>query len=911
METLFKSLTRPAMFMGVPIKPFIAVTMTLFILGAWVSFAIWLFIPLVIFIMGLFAKRDDHVFGLQWLRLRTRSRASAASRRIWGMDTITPQHYDKVRVPDDKGGMVRLDHLNALDRLIPYSSHVHPRIVKTKDGQLVAGWEIGGIPFECMDDFDIGQIKDRIAALYNSRPGITVYWQNASSVFYDELSGKFGNPFSEMVNQRYTEGLRKKQFLKNSLYLTVIFSPVSLLEKTTRGSQSLEKKRQLLDAHIRAMEEIIRDVEGALRECQAQPLGMEEDEGVTYSSLLSLFQFLLTGHWQHIRVSDTPIYQSIGTSLIHFGANTGQMTDSSGKQTFFRCIEIKDYNTQTITGMLDHVLYADIRYVWTQSFTVMNKQDSLSYIKARERQLRSTEDDAISQLKALEDAKDQVAEGKLKIGQHHFSLFIYADSFESVEADTSRLKERLDDAGFITTLADLALKAAFCAQLPGVLHLRPRLAGISNRNFADMATLHNFNIGKRSRNPWGDAVCLLKTPSQHAAYLNLHESSPRKNEFGNKTAATTGIFGATGVGKTVVMMFLNNQIQKFGNPLTFTPTTKNKRLTTVFLDHDHGGEIGVRAMGGVYFAVKTGEPTGFQPFFMASSRRNIAFLKDLIRMLCTRNGEKLTPRENEQISKAVEAVMSWPQADRAYAITRVYEHLTADGDTRSERMNSLRVRLKPWIHGQEFGWAFDNAQDSLDLSGGDVFGIDGTDFLDDKDVGAPLSAYIIYRVTALMDGRRLVVFMDEFWRWIKDEAFRDFVYKKLKIMRKLNAFIVPATQQPEEILKNELARAFIEQCANIIALPNPKASQSEYVDGLKFTQKEFDIIASMEKNSRQFMIKSNSQKTSTIAMLDLSGLGRLTKVLSTDADNLEIFHGIYKEGMPLEQWLPKYLDQAI
>ncbi|PRP68507.1 hypothetical protein BUE93_22160 [Chromobacterium amazonense] len=911
METLFKSLTRPAMFMGVPIKPFVAVTMTMFILGAWVSFAVWLFIPLVVFVMGLFAKRDDHVFGLQWLRLRTRSKATKSTKQIWGMDTISPQQYGNVRVPDDRGGMVRLDQTNSLDRIIPYSSHVHPRIVKTKDSQFIAGWEVGGVPFECMDDFDISQVKERIAALYNSRPGVTVYWQNASSVFYDELTGNFGNPFSEMINRKYMEGLQKKKFLKNTLYLTIVFSPVSRIERAANRSQPLEKKRLILEANIRAMEEIIRDVEGALRDCHAQPLGIEEEEGVSYSSLLSLFQFLLTGNWQRIRVSNTPIYQTIGTSLIHLGANTGQMTDSSGKQTFFRCIEIKDYDSHTITGMLDQVLYADIRYVWTQSFTVMNKHDSLSYIKARERQLRSTEDDAISQLEALEEAKDQVAAGKLKMGEHHFSLFIYSDSFEGIEADTSRLKERLDEAGFTTTLSDMALKAAFCSQLPGVLHLRPRLAGISHRNFADMATLHNFFIGKRSRNPWGDAVCLLKTPSQHAAYLNLHESSPRKNEIGNKTAATTGIFGSVGVGKTVVMMFLNNQIQKYGNPLTFTPTAKNKRLTTVFLDYDHGGEIGIRAMGGVYLSVKTGEPTGFQPFFMVSTRRNIAFLKDLIRILCTRNGEKLTPRENEQISKAVEAVMSWPQAERAYAITRVYEHLTADGDTRSERMNSLRVRLKPWTHGNEFGWAFDNASDRLDLSGGDIYGIDGTDFLDDKDTGTPLSAYIIYRVTALMDGRRLVIFMDEFWRWIKDEAFRDFVYKKLKTMRKLNAFIVPATQQPEEILKNELSRAFIEQCANIIGLPNPKASQAEYVDGLKFTQKEFEIISGLSKDSRQFMIKSNSQKTSTLAMLDLSGLGKLTKVLSTDADNLEIFHGIYKEGMPLDQWLPKYLEQAV
>lgn len=85
----------------------------------------------------------------------------------------------------------------------------------------------------------------------------------------------------------------------------------------------------------------------------------------------------------------------------------------------------------------------------------------------------------------------------------------------------------------------------------------------------------------------------------------------------------------------------------------------------------------------------------------------------------------------------------------------------------------------------------------------------------------------------LADGRRLLIYMDEFWQWINNEAFRDFVYNKLKTGRKLDMVLVVATQSPDELIKSPIAAAVREQCATHIYLANPKAKRSEYVDGLQ------------------------------------------------------------------------------
>ena len=54
------------------------------------------------------------------------------------------------------------------------------------------------------------------------------------------------------------------------------------------------------------------------------------------------------------------------------------------------------------------------------------------------------------------------------------------------------------------------------------------------------------------------------------------------------------------------------------------------------------------------------------------------------------------------------------------------------------------------------------------------------------------------------------------------EAFSDFAHNKLKTIRKLNGLVIPATQSPDEILKNKISRAVVEACTSIY-LANPDA----------------------------------------------------------------------------------------
>ncbi|MDA1379518.1 hypothetical protein PCI56_06140 [Plesiomonas shigelloides subsp. oncorhynchi] len=72
----------------------------------------------------------------------------------------------------------------------------------------------------------------------------------------------------------------------------------------------------------------------------------------------------------------------------------------------------------------------------------------------------------------------------------------------------------------------------------------------------------------------------------------------------------------------------------------------------------------IRALGGHYFRVHNGEPTGFNPFQMEPTTNNITFLKMLVRWLVRPANRELEPFEELSISKAVDTVMRMDKSIR-------------------------------------------------------------------------------------------------------------------------------------------------------------------------------------------------------------------------------------------------------
>jgi type IV secretion system protein VirB4 len=199
----------------------------------------------------------------------------------------------------------------------------------------------------------------------------------------------------------------------------------------------------------------------------------------------------------------------------------------------------------------------------------------------------------------------------------------------------------------------------------------------------------------------------------------------------------------------------------------------------------------------------------------------------------------------------------------------------------------------------------DNDEDALGLDAR-FLGFDMTHVLDNAEVRTPMMMYLFHRLAALVDGRRLVIDIDEFWKALGDEAFRGLAQDGLKTYRKQNAFMVFGTQSPADVLRSPIAHTILEQCATKIFLPNAHAAERDYIEGFGLTRREFALVREeLAPESRQFLIKQGLN--SVVAELRLDGLDDQLAVLSGRTETVDLLDRIRaRVGDDPKDWLDPF-----
>lgn len=898
-EILYKGLTRPAVLFGVPMVPLFCVIAIFILFSVYFNMLFIAGLIPAIFIMREMSKKDEFIFRLVFLKMKFFT--IPASKRFYGLKAYNSQSYSKMSFNVDypKISVVGLNANPSFDKFIPYQTLIN-NIVVTKDYELMATWQVDGVSFELEDDTDILMSKNRLNMLFRTfaNEPVSFYFHNCRVSIDDRLHASFNNEFLSDLNDRYFSSFSKDNTKANKLFLTAIYSPLTKIARSSFAKDSVDRRIKELSMYLKIMGEYCERISENLNEFSAIRLGCYEKNGASYSRQLEFYNYLIGGNFERVRVSKAPLFAYLngGISTMIFSNSAMQLNLCNGQKRFARAIEIKDYAQFTYSGILDVLMYLDVNYTITQSFTPMRKIEAKDALAKQRKQLISSEDDAISQIAQLDEALDELSSGELCFGKYHFSVVVYASSAKELDKKSNMIITRLGDLGFLTSVANIALPATYFAQFPANFAIRPRITTLSSKNYASLIAMHNFSIGKRKGNCWGEAVTILKTPNGQPYYFNFHETIKEQDNFGDLLLANTLIIGKSGGGKTVLMNFLLDQLCKFDADESFPKDyPKSKRKSTFFyLDKDKGAIGNIMAIGGKYISIDGGKATGFNPFMLEASNENIRKLQILIKMLVTRNGEILSTLEEKNLNDAIESVMrNFDKQDRRYGISLLLEHLTEDlNDT-----NSLKSRLALWSKENKFGWVFDNEFDELSLDNDEikVYGIDGTDLLKDDEINSAVAYYILWRIMDLTDGRRFALFIDEAWDWIKNKVVADEVFNKLKTIRKLNGFLVLGTQSVEDFASSGISTALLEQSATVLLLSNPKAKEEDYCGKLNLSKEEFEFVKNTIPSEYKFIIKKAEERA--IATINLSSIGKVyLKILSTGKAYVEALEEINSDA---------------
>ncbi|KJV65392.1 MULTISPECIES: VirB4 family type IV secretion/conjugal transfer ATPase [Ehrlichia] len=773
---------------------------------------------------------------------------------------------------------------------IPYSEHWNSSTLMTKDGSMLKVIKLSGYAFETADDEDLSiqnSIRNQMLRSISSASFVLYFHvirrrRNAFSEGF--ASDKVYSSFANYVNVKWREKHATKQSFTNDLYITIV------RENGKKGIEFLsgifgkfgkvasqESWMKDLQAVSEDLDEVTNRVLTSLRNYMPRILSVKETPTGVFSEILEfLLQIVNCGSFQRVLFHAGDISKYLPMHRLYFGNKTIQIVTHNGSK-YAGLISLKEYGQTTSAGMLDAFLQLPYEFIITQSFKFTNRQSAITKMQIQQNRMIQSADKAVSQVVEITQALDDAMSGKIAFGQHHLTILCTERSIKTLDNALSLIESELSNCGVYPVRERVNLEPAFWAQLPGNFEYTVRKAIISTLNMAAFASQHNYPIGKKFNNHWGEAVTVFDTTSGTPFFFNFHI----------RDVGHTAIIGPTGGGKTVLMNFLCAQAMKF-SPRIF------------FFDKDYGAEIFIRALSGVYMVIEPRNPTGFNPLHLDDTPDNRTFLMEWIKSLISVFNNKLTSEDITRINDAIEGNFKLRKEHRV--LSNLVPFLGLDGP------NTLAGAISMWHGKGSHAAIFDNTEDLLDFNKSRVFGFEMGHLLKDPVSLAPVLLYLFHRISISLDGTPSIIVLDEAWALIDNPVFAPKIKDWLKVLRKLNTFVIFATQSVEDASKSAISDTLVQQTATQIFLPNLKAT-SAYRNVFMLTEREYTLIKHTDPSTRFFLVKQGVG--AVVARINLSGLEDIVSILSGRADTVLMLHDLIKEvGDNPNVWLPIFYERV-
>lgn len=773
---------------------------------------------------------------------------------------------------------------------IPYKYHWNDHTILTKSDDLMQVVKFGGFSFETADDEDVDIRKNIRNLLFKGIASgqVLLYFHviRRRQTAFDMENVDYVMPpgFASYIEEEWNKKHMAQKSFVNELYVTIIRKNVKvgvealegIVEKLQSRTDKNLWKKSMWEAY-EELDEMTNRVVSTLRDYKPKVLGaVQTDDGVFSELAEFLGKLVNCGHSSRMLFPTMDISKYIPSHRLYFGKKAIEVKGPTGSR-FAGIISIKSYPQQTSANMLDGFLLMPFELIISQSFSFIDRTAAINAMKIQQGRMIAASDVAVSQIVEIGQALDDAMSGTIGFGKHHLSVMCMEDTPKALENALAMASTELGNGGAIPVREKVNMEPAFWAQLPGNNDYAARRATINTLNLASLSSLHNYPTGQKKNNHWGENVTVLDTTSGTPFFFNFHV----------RDVGHTTIIGPTGAGKTVLMNFLCAQARKF-------------KCRMFFFDKDRGAEIFIRALGGHYTIIDPSANCGFNPFALEDNGENRTFLTDFMRHLVTVNGEVITAENMARIDDAIVGNYKLKPEDRN--LSNVIPFLGMGGP------DSMAGRIAMWHGYGSHSKVFDNPVDKIDFNSNMIFGFEMGELLKDRASLGPVLLYIFHRISISLDGTPTMIVLDEAWALIDNDIFAPKIKDWLKVLRKLNCFVIFATQSVEDASKSQISDTLIQQTATQIFLPNLKATDV-YRTHFMLSQREFTLIKTTDPGSRFFLVKQGTD--AVVARIDLSGMDNVINVLSGRADTVILLDKIRAEvGDDPADWLPVFWEKV-
>ena len=749
----------------------------------------------------------------------------------------------------------------SLNAMINLFGFIGPQVFLTKSGDAGIVLELEGVDFECRDAVEIDAFTKRLESALRLFDEKYRVYQLLFKRNRQEIPHSFsGNPVVDAaIRQRVAFFAAKaEQLFSLSIYFVVLCPALAarrsvasaILEFPENPRRSVAELRARFSSasSVRLNESEISRAEAVLRQkvenfrthvgdfVSARILA--KDEAFTVLKRTLNFDPLKLEHAR--RKHDTFLDYYLAES--HLECHRGYLRVGDD---FVKVLTLKEPSAHTFPLLLKGLLDVRANYHVVTEWKKEEPGKTRRTIQAKRRHFHNTKRSFVSQVNLndaqpqdtlLDDAKESqvrelgkgIEEIELRgnyFGQFSLTVVIYDRDLAVVERAAADFYKvfSVHDAQLYDERYNLL--NAFLAAVPGNYSFNLRYLYLLNTNYADLSFLFTLHSGSvRNQQLRSEYLAVLETNHGTPYFLNLHY----------RDVAHSMILGRTGSGKSFLLNFLITNLQKYG-PRTF-----------IF---DLGGsfESLTRLFGGSYLRVGT-ESSDFtiNPFCLPPTKPNLDFLTLFVRVLLGNAANKLDPATERSLYEQVENLYSLDPALRTLDVLA------------NTLPRNLSDALAKWLRGGQFGFLFDNPDDTISFSRFQCF--DFQQMSRYPELLEPLLFYILHRANEIIINRELAAtfkafFVDEAWVFLRNASIQKYVTEALKTWRKHNAAMVLSTQSLDELKRSELLDVIIESCATKIFLANPDMDRELYRRQFHLNNTEVELIAALLPK-KQFLIKT-------------------------------------------------------
>ena len=861
--------------------------------------------------------------------------------------------------PEVKGAKQDADEMSLSD-MVPYTYHYDDNTVITKDDGLVQVIKLDGLYFESLSEKQIKQFEHQrntvLRSIANSNRGIYVHLIRRKFTSYPTGEGRswFSRLFNAAWRKRYTD----KNFYINEIYISIVrnrfrLGTPGLIDRALRALSGNQIAQEQLDS----FEEQIKDINEAsglllntLAEYGARRLSIQRlpdlsahdrvavsfakksitrfklnwDHFVTiygdvdfYSNddlldylgeeiteLGEFFYYLINLEQQRVTMTELSLDKSISASRLNFNS-VGNVMEAQGmaESRAGAVVSMAEWPTRTPSRMLDDFLKLPLEFIITQSFFFTDRIHAEADMKLEKRRITVNDQEGVSD-EDKEDLKkglQDLSRGRSVNGLHHLTILVHvpthtasiaeenkAKTIADLDAAVGHLKKAFVGLGVKAVREQFSVETFFWSQLPGQPQkFIGRRGKIKSANFSGFASLHNFSVGKIDGNLWGAAIMPFETESGSAYHFNFHR------EMEGMVAGHTAITADTGSGKTTLLSALIAMADK-ANPRVF------------WFDNRHGAKVFMAAMGGLHTTLSVMGFSGWNPCQLPDTSENRLYLVELLSLMRTCYGGKISPEDIKRFKKAVDENYSFNDTS-----DRRLRNISWCFGVGSELEKDMAI----W-HGANgvmgANWrVFDNEEDNINLTTYRHYCFEMQQLLKDGSSRPELPvmlSYPFHRIEQAMNGQPFILVLEEGQNLVKHAYWREKIDAYIMQIRRKNGILIFVTPDAKYLYCE--TDSIQKQTVTKIYLPNDKYNREDIVEKLHNTEAELRFLLDNVK-SRKFIIKRGNE--SVKVLFDLGDLQEFIPVLSSNDKGVALMEQIIDElgTNDPEKWVPVFMQRSL